>query len=135
MEFLQHLMGAVTLDHVIAIAGMSVPAMSALASWVNHQVRTLQAEGKVVPAWQLKAGAVLNVLAVNLDKAAQLAKMAKPAPVPPPPEPAPTVPVEEVVAQIEEAATQEPTPELKPKKRTSPKPKQSKKPVTKKKKH
>ena len=64
-------------EAVLAFLGALVPLMSALASLINWKVRTAQAEGREVPALALKAGAALNVGAMNIDKAVQLAKMAK----------------------------------------------------------
>ena len=60
------------LDHVLTIVGAVVPLLSALASLVNHFVRTAEAEGKTPHAALVATGAVLNIGAVNLDKAAQL---------------------------------------------------------------
>jgi hypothetical protein len=104
MEFLRQLMAVVTLDHVLTLMGLAVPLLSAAASWVNHAVRVKLAAGAQVPTWFLKVGAGLNLLAVNLDKAAQLTKMSKPPAPPCEAPPAPVVPMEDVVAQIEEAA-------------------------------
>jgi len=65
------------LEHVLAFVGALVPLMSALASLINHIVREKQAKGEAVSAALLQSGAVLNVGAVNLDKAVQLANLAK----------------------------------------------------------
>lgn len=64
-------------EHVLAFLGALVPLMSAIASWINHHVRTQQAAGESVSPLLLQTGAALNVGAVNLDKAVQLAKLAK----------------------------------------------------------
>ena len=64
-------------EAVLAFLGALVPLMSALASLINWKVRTAQAEGREVSALTLKAGAALNVGAMNIDKAVQLAKLAK----------------------------------------------------------
>ena len=64
-------------EHVLAFLGALVPLMSALASFINHKVRTAQAAGEDVSPVTLKTGAWLNVGALNLDKAVQLAKQAK----------------------------------------------------------
>lgn len=136
MDFIQALLSSLTLEHMLTLMGLIIPATSALASAVNHQIRERQGRSEPVSAWLLKGGAALNLLAVNLDKAAQLAKMAKPA-VPPPAEPPPCVPVEDVVAQIEQAAAPEPTPEpavAEQKPRNKPKKPKGKKPAGKKKK-
>ena len=63
------------LDQILQIAGAVVPLLSALASLVNHLVRNAQAEGKAPSAALLTTGAVLNLGAVNVDKAAQLVKL------------------------------------------------------------
>lgn len=62
---------------VLSFLGALVPLMSALASYINHKVRVAQEAGEAVSPMLLKGGAVLNVGAVNLDKAVQLAKLAK----------------------------------------------------------
>lgn len=64
-------------EHVLAFLGALVPFMSALASMINHIVREKQARGEEVSASLLQGGALLNVGAINLDKALQLAKLAK----------------------------------------------------------
>ena len=61
-------------DKFIELTGMVVTVLSALASLINHIIRGKQAEGAPVSPLLLGAGTVLNVGAVNLDKAAQLAK-------------------------------------------------------------
>lgn len=72
------------IEHVLAFLGALVPLMSALAAFINHKVRTAQAEGREVSPLALKAGAALNVGAMNIDKAVQLAKMAKASAAPAP---------------------------------------------------
>lgn len=64
-------------QNVLSIVGALVPLMSALASFLNHIVRQKQERGEEVSKMLLNSGAVLNVGAVNLDKALQLAKLAK----------------------------------------------------------
>lgn len=73
------LTGSTTFDHVLTIIGALVPLFSALASFFNHKVRVSTAAPDVEdPSTKfLKAAAVLNVLAVNLDKASQLVKLAR----------------------------------------------------------
>ena len=66
-----------TLEHVLSIIGALVPVFSALASFVNHLVRTKQAAGESVSPALLSVGAVLNVAAINGDKAVQMAKAVK----------------------------------------------------------
>lgn len=65
-------------EHVLAFLGALVPLMSALASYINHKVRV----GDMTSSLALKSAAALNVGALNLDKAMQLAKIAKGEPVP-----------------------------------------------------
>lgn len=65
------------IEHFLAFLGALVPLMSAVASLINHKVRVAQAAGEEVSPLTLKAGSVLNVGALNLDKAVQLAKAAK----------------------------------------------------------
>lgn len=65
------------LEHALAFVGALVPLMSALASLINHIVREKQAKGEDVSPVLLQGGALLNVGAINLDKAVQLANLAK----------------------------------------------------------
>ncbi len=65
------------LEHALAFVGALVPLMSALASLINHVVREKQAKGEDVSSVLLQGGALLNVGAINLDKAVQLANLAK----------------------------------------------------------
>lgn len=64
-------------DGILMFLGALVPLMSALASLINHKVRVAQAAGEDVSSLVLRTGAALNVGALNLDKAVQLAKLAK----------------------------------------------------------
>lgn len=64
-------------EHILAFLGALVPVMSALASLINHIVREKTAAGEKVSSLLLHGGAALNVGAVNLDKAVQLAQMAR----------------------------------------------------------
>lgn len=66
-----------TLEHVLSIVGALVPVFSALASFVNHLVRTKQEAGEAVSPALLGVGAMLNVASVNVDKAVQMAKAIK----------------------------------------------------------
>lgn len=63
------------LEHILAIAGAIVPLLSTLASVVNHVVRKAKESGEKPSPALLAAGTVLNVGAVNVDKAVQLAAM------------------------------------------------------------
>ena len=70
------------IDHWLALIGALVPLMSALAGLLNNRERSSQVEGQQVSPAMLHAASLVNVLAVNLDKASQLAKMAKGLPTP-----------------------------------------------------
>lgn len=72
------------LVNVLEIAGAVVPLLSALASLVNHIVRTTQAAGNTPPPALLATGAVLNAGAVNVDKALQLVTLLRSPPTAPP---------------------------------------------------
>ena len=65
------------MEHVLAFVGALVPLMSALASLINHVVREKTEAGEKVSPVLLQSGALLNVGAINLDKAVQLAALAK----------------------------------------------------------
>lgn len=75
------LTGSNTLDHLLTILGALVPLFSAIAAFLNSKVRAAQSEGQGVSPALLKAAALVNVAAVNIDKANQLSSLAKkPAP-------------------------------------------------------
>ena len=69
--------GNVHIDHWLALVGALVPLMSALAGFLNNKVRIAQAAGIETDAKLLKAAQLVNLLAVNLDKAKQLGALAK----------------------------------------------------------
>lgn len=62
---------------LMGLASVVIPVASAIASAVNHVIREKMAAEEELPKWLLNSAAVLNVLSVNLDKAAQLVKIAK----------------------------------------------------------
>lgn len=62
---------------ILELAGALVPLFSAIGSFFNHMVRQQQAEGKAPPAALLGANAVVNAVALNVDKAVQMAGMFK----------------------------------------------------------
>lgn len=64
-------------DHWLALAGALVPVMSAVAGFLNNKVRLAQSEGQAVSPGMLQAAQIVNLLAVNLDKAKQLGALAK----------------------------------------------------------
>jgi len=69
--------GSQRLDTILMFLGALVPLMSAAASFINHIVRQKTDAGEQVSPALLNAGAFLNVASVNVDKAVQLAQMAK----------------------------------------------------------
>ena len=71
------LTGSSTLDHLLTILGALVPLASAIAAFLNHKVRAAQSDGQGVSPALLKAAALVNVAAVNIDKANQLSSLAK----------------------------------------------------------
>lgn len=64
-------------EQILQILGAVVPLMSAVASFLNHLVRLKKESGSDVSPMLAGSGAVLNVGALNLDKALQLMKMLK----------------------------------------------------------
>lgn len=65
------------LDAILKLAGALVPLFSALGSCFNHIVRQQTAEGKQPPAALLGANAIVNAVALNVDKAVQMGQMFK----------------------------------------------------------
>lgn len=68
--------GNPNIDQWISILGTLVPAASAIAGILNQRIRTTQGVGDPLNPYLLSVVAVLNVFAVNFDKAMQLAKLA-----------------------------------------------------------
>lgn len=66
-----------SLEQILQILGAVVPLLSALASFLNHLVRVRKESGTEVSSLLAGSGAVLNVGAMNLDKALQLVRMLK----------------------------------------------------------
>lgn len=64
-------------EHIFAIVGACVPLISALASLINHIVRKKLEAGEKVSPMLTGTGSVLNLAAVNVDKAIQFAKLAR----------------------------------------------------------
>ncbi len=69
--------GSERLDYILAIVGALVPLMSALSSLVNHVIRNKSDKGEKVSPMLSGAGMVLNFASINIDKAIQLANMAR----------------------------------------------------------
>ena len=67
------------MSHLMGTATTVIPLASIAASAVNHYIRDAQAKGETLPEWLVKAAAVLNVVACNLDKSMALYKLLKPA--------------------------------------------------------
>jgi hypothetical protein len=63
------------IDHWLALAGALVPMCSMLAGKLNQQIRDAQAAGEEVSEGLLRAAQIVNLIAVNLDKSKQIAKM------------------------------------------------------------
>lgn len=63
------------LEHILAIVGAVVPLLSTIASIINQVVRSSIEKGEEPSKALVATGAILNVGAVNLDKASQLVKM------------------------------------------------------------
>lgn len=63
--------------NVLELVGLLVPLFSAVASVFNGKVRAKQAAGETISPLAAKAGAVLNVGAMNIDKAIQLMQVVK----------------------------------------------------------
>lgn len=65
------------IDHWLALIGALVPLMSILSSHLNNKVRQSQVSGAEVSPAMLQAASIVNLLAINLDKAKQLGALAK----------------------------------------------------------
>ena len=65
------------MDSIVNMAGLIVMAASLISTFINQKIREALADKKEVDPMLLKAAAVTNVLAANLDKAMQLVKVAK----------------------------------------------------------
>lgn len=67
--------GNATLDHWLAILGLVMSVSSAAASFLNGKIRVVLDEGEDVPALFLYLALAVNVVAFNIDKAAQMQKL------------------------------------------------------------
>lgn len=63
--------------NILELVGLLVPLFSTVASVFNGKVRAKQAAGEMISPLAAKAGAVLNVGAMNIDKAIQLMQVVK----------------------------------------------------------
>lgn len=66
-----------TFEQILTIIGALVPLASAIASALNHDIRSTQAAGGTPSKAILSAGVAVNALAFNGDKVIQLAKAVK----------------------------------------------------------
>ncbi len=66
-----------TFENITSIIGVIVPVLSAIASALNANVRKAQAEGKEIAPALAKVSAVVNVGALNVDKAKQMVDLLK----------------------------------------------------------
>lgn len=66
-----------SIENLMSVVGVVVPVASVVVSALNHYVRDAQAKGEVVPAWLLHVIGMLNVAAMNGDKAMQMVKLAQ----------------------------------------------------------
>jgi len=62
-------------EHALMILGACVPLLSAMASLLNHIVRLRVAANQLVSPLLSGASTVLNLSAVNIDKAVQMGRM------------------------------------------------------------
>ena len=82
MDIMSISTGNPKIDHWVGVVGTLVTVASFFAGSLNQKIRlAMDTEGEV-PVPFLYAALVLNYLAVNLDKAAQMHKLLKGLPVP-----------------------------------------------------
>lgn len=62
------------IDNVLELVGVLVPLLSSVASWFNGKARAKKEAGEMLSPAVARVGAVLNVGALNFDKAMQLLK-------------------------------------------------------------
>lgn len=74
---MDHLTGNPQLDQWISLFGALVPAASMVAGILNQRIRDSQSAGSALNPLMLNVVGLLNVFAVNFDKAMQLMRMAK----------------------------------------------------------
>lgn len=67
--------GNATVDHWLAVAGMVVTVASGIAAVLNAKIRAALDAGDDVPAVFLYVALVVNTVAVNIDKAAQMQRL------------------------------------------------------------
>lgn len=102
MDLTQISTGNAKFDHLIGLGGTLVTVASLAAAQLNHKVReAMDSEGEV-PSLFLWLALVLNCLALNIDKAAQMQKLLK------------GLPVKQTVKKAAEEKKEEPKAEEKP---------------------
>jgi len=69
--------GHIDIHTILEIAGALVPLFSAIGSFLNHLVRKQSEEGKEPAPVLLGVNTLVNTIALNVDKAAQMGKMFK----------------------------------------------------------
>lgn len=69
--------GNATLDHWLAIVGLVTSISSTAASVLNAKIRAALDEGEVVPVLFLYVALIVNTVAFNIDKAAQMQRLIK----------------------------------------------------------
>ena len=74
--------GQIDIHTILEIAGALVPLFSAIGSFFNHLVRKQQEEGKAPAPALLGANAIVNTIALNVDKAVQMSQLFKAARAP-----------------------------------------------------
>jgi len=70
-------MQTINIHTILEIAGALVPLFSAIGSFFNHLIRQQQAAGEKVNQALVGANAVVNAVALNVDKAVQMGQMFK----------------------------------------------------------
>jgi hypothetical protein len=65
------------IDHWLAVLGLVMSVSSTAASLLNARIRSALDMGEQVPALFVWLGLVVNYLAMNIDKAAQLHRLLK----------------------------------------------------------
>lgn len=74
-----------TLERALVIAGAVVPLLSAVASLFNHIIRKRLEAKLSVSSFLSGVGTIVNLAAINLDKAVQLARLVQGKPAAPVP--------------------------------------------------
>ena len=74
--------GHIDIHTILEIAGALVPLFSAIGSFFNHIIRKHQEEGREPAPVLLGVNAVVNAVALNVDKAVQMSQLFKAARAP-----------------------------------------------------